>query len=75
MKPLTKFKKGSKVVVKSIDGGRRFQHRLKSMGIVIGKVIEVMKNGPGPILIKIDNTRLMLGGGQAGKIYANKKQK
>ena len=72
MKPLTEFPKNTKVTVKSIGGGRRFQHRLKSMGIVIGKTLEINKNGPGPLLIKVDNTRLMLGQGEAKKIFAEK---
>jgi len=75
MKPLTQIKKGKDVTIKSIGGGRRFQNKLKSMGIVIGKTLEIKKDGPGPLLIKIDNTRLMLGQGEANKIFAEEMKK
>ncbi|MFZ5451060.1 MAG: FeoA family protein [Thermodesulfobacteriota bacterium] len=55
-------------VVRLISGKGSF-HRLMDMGLRIGKRLEMLSNrGSGPVLIKIDGTRLALGRGVAMKI-------
>lgn len=71
MTPLAKFTKGDKVIVEQVEGGRGFRCRLQSLGIFKGKTVEVLRDGPGPLLIKIDNTRIALGHRQAMKILCN----
>ena len=67
---LTDINAGAAVIVDKIDGGGAFKEKLLSMGILPGKVIEVLsarKNGP--VVIKVSDTRLALGHGMAHKIH------
>ncbi|RMD53765.1 MAG: ferrous iron transport protein A [Nitrospirae bacterium] len=44
-------------------------HRVEQMGLRMGKSIEILKNeGCGPIIVKVDNTRIAIGRGIAMKI-------
>jgi ferrous iron transport protein A len=46
--------------------------RLEELGLRIGKKIEVLNSGrPGPLLIKVDETRLAIGHGVAMKIMVD----
>jgi ferrous iron transport protein A len=69
MVPLAMCKEGDKVVVKGIAGGRGIKTRLEGLGIVPGTVMEVLKSGPGPVVVKINSSRVALGFGEAMKIY------
>ena len=62
-------KEGEKVVVKGIAGGRGVRSMLEAMGIVPGTIMEILKSGPGPVVVKVNGTRLALGWGQAMKVY------
>jgi ferrous iron transport protein A len=45
------------------------QCRLESMGLRCGKTVEVLKNpGHGPLLVRVDNSRIALGRGVAMKV-------
>ena len=68
MTPLAKFSKGDKVIVREIDGCQRFRYRLQSLGIFRGKTLEILRKGPGPVLVKIDNCRIALGHRQAVRV-------
>ncbi len=60
---------GEKVVIKGIAGGRGVRSRLEGLGIVPGVVVEVVKSGPGPVMVKFNGTRVALGWGEAMKVY------
>lgn len=54
-------------------GGRAFAGRLASMGLVVGSRLEVLQNSPrGPMLIRVRDTRIALGRGEAAKVLAEK---
>ncbi|BCA80856.1 MAG: ferrous iron transport protein A [Desulfuromonadales bacterium] len=42
--------------------------RLEDMGLRVGKTVQMLTNDGGPILLKIDESRLALGRGMAMKI-------
>ena len=67
--PLSKTKDGAKVKVAKIDAGRGLNSRLASMGIITNTELTVVSNRhPGPFVISVRNSRLILGRGIAQKI-------
>ncbi len=69
MMPLAMCSPGERVVIKGIAGGRGVKNRLESMGLVPGAVVEVVRSGPGPVVVKFNGTRVALGFGEAMKVY------
>jgi len=69
MAPLIAFSPGKKLIIKKVHSGRNFQKRLESMGLGINKVIELIKGPPGPVIVKVENSKIALGFGEASKIY------
>jgi ferrous iron transport protein A len=62
-------KAGEKVKLASIEAGRGLNSRLASMGLVPNVEITVVNNSrPGPFMISVKNSRMMLGRGVAHKI-------
>jgi len=72
MAPLTMIEEGSKVKIKKIASGINLKRRLEGMGIGIDKVVEILKSAPGPIILKVENSKVALGFGEASKIYVEK---
>ncbi len=66
---LTDSLSGSVVRVERFSGGEKLRDKLLSMGLLPGKDIEVIsvrKNGP--VIVKINDTRIVIGHGMASKI-------
>jgi ferrous iron transport protein A len=62
-------KSGKKVRLATIEAGRGLNNRLISMGLVPNVEITVVSNRhPGPFVISVKNSRMMLGRGMAHKI-------
>lgn len=56
-------------IAQILSRGKDFILRLREMGILEGKLVEVLdKSGEGQVLIKVDNARFALGRGIAMKI-------
>ncbi|MGC8915354.1 MAG: FeoA family protein [Thermosulfidibacteraceae bacterium] len=74
--PLALVQEGEKVeIVDFIKAGRVLFCRLRDIGISLGKVVEVLSNqGRGPILLKIDESRVAIGRGMAMKILIRRIQ-
>ncbi|MBN2132714.1 MAG: ferrous iron transport protein A [Sedimentisphaerales bacterium] len=69
VRPLSSVKAGKKVLLVRIDAGRGLNSRLASMGLVANTQIKVVSNShPGPFVIIVKDTRVMLGRGMAHKI-------
>jgi ferrous iron transport protein A len=67
--PLAMAKEGEKVKIHCVDCGRGLKNRLLDLGLYEGTVVEVIKNDiHGPVIIKILDSRIVLGRGQAHKI-------
>ncbi|MCD6109665.1 ferrous iron transport protein A [bacterium] len=72
-KSLSQFKKGDKVRVLSVNCGRTLSRRLSDLGLFEETEIEIIKNDDfGPIIVKILNSKIALGRGEAIKIYGEK---
>jgi ferrous iron transport protein A len=52
---------------------RSCQDRVEDMGVRVGKIVEVLSNeGRGPILLKVDESRIAMGRGMAMKIMVRR---
>ena len=69
VRPLSTVKAGETVKLASIEAGRGLHSRLASMGLVADVEITVVNNHhPGPFVISVKNSKMMLGRGMAHKI-------
>jgi ferrous iron transport protein A len=60
---------GSHVIIDKISGGDKLRDKLFSMGILPGKDIEILSlRKRGPVIVKVNETRLVIGHGMALKI-------
>jgi ferrous iron transport protein A len=67
--PLDRYASGQHGIVREIRGGADFIGRLAGMGLAMGTRIEVLQNpGRGPLLVRVHETRIALGHGEAAKI-------
>ena len=68
-RPLSMVKAGEKVRLVSINAGRGLNTRLASMGLLPNVEITVVNNShPGPFVISVKGSKMMLGRGMAHKI-------
>ena len=66
---LSKVKAGETVRLARIDAGHGLKSRLAAMGLVRDVEITVVNNShPGPFVISVKNSKMMLGRGMADKI-------
>jgi len=69
VKSLSAVRAGEKVRLASIEAGRDLNSRLISMGLVPNVEITVVSNNhPGPFMICVKGSKMMLGRGMAHKI-------
>ena len=69
MMPLIYGEPGKQYEIVSIFGGRGLAKKLLEMGIRPGEIIKIVSNSfGGPILLAINNSRIGIGRGMAGKI-------
>ena len=57
-------------------GGERHQsdNRVEEMGLRAGKIVEMLSNGSGPLLLRIDESRIAISRGMAMKISVRRAQ-
>jgi ferrous iron transport protein A len=48
--------------------GEKCDCRVEDMGLRIGKTVEMLTNGGGPVLVRVDESRIAVGRGMAMKI-------
>jgi Fe2+ transport system protein FeoA len=66
---LTDSVSGSVVRINKITGGEKLRDKLLSMGLLPGKDIEVLSvRQNGPVIVKINDTRIVIGHGMASRI-------
>lgn len=71
-RPLSGVKAGEKVTLVYIDAGHGLRGRLTAMGLVPGTILTIINNDqPGPFVINVKNTKVMLGRGMAQKIIVS----
>ena len=67
--PLSMVRTGEKVKLVSVNAGQGLNGRLASMGLLPNVEIMVVSNGhPGPFIITVKDSKMMLGRGIAHKI-------
>jgi len=67
--PLSTVATGKTVRLVTVDAGQDLKSRLAAMGLVPNVELTVVRNGhPGPFVINVKGTRVMLGRGMAQKI-------
>ena len=70
--PLAMVRPGCRTRLVAVRGGRGIVQRLAAMGLVPGVEIEVVStNGAGPMVIKVMESRVMLGRSMTQKIVVN----
>ncbi len=68
-RPLSKVQAGETVKLVGIEAGRGLKSRLTAMGLVPNVEITVVNNSqPGPFVISVKNSKMILGRGMAHKI-------
>ena len=66
---LSRIDPGEEVTLIDINGGRGVRSKLYSLGLVPGVNLRVLnRNGSGPVMIAIRDSRLAIGRGMAEKI-------
>lgn len=57
-------------------GGERHKsdNRIEEMGLRAGKVVEMLNNGAGPLLLRVDESRIAISRGMAMKIKVRRAQ-
>jgi len=69
LRPLSQISNGERVSLVSIDAGHGLKTRLAAMGLLPGVEIAVVNNShPGPFVVSVKNTKMILGRGMADKI-------
>ncbi len=69
LKPLSRVRARETVKLASINAGQGLNSRLASMGLVPNVEIAVVSNGhPGPFVISVKDSKMMLGRGMVHKI-------
>ena len=70
--PLGEARVGQEVVLVAIEGGHRLRHRLAEMGLMRGVKFQILNCGrPGPFLVLLGDTRLMLGRGMIHRVMVH----
>jgi Fe2+ transport system protein FeoA len=72
LRPLSVVKEGETVKLAAINAGQGLKSRLTTMGLLPEVEITVINNShPGPFVISVKNSRMMLGRGMAHKIMVS----
>ena len=72
--PLLYAEQYEKLCVTEIRGGQQFKDKCINQGIVPGQKIEILNNsGNGPCLIKLLNSRIIIGRGMLNRILVKQK--
>ncbi len=70
---LSAVREGESVRVQGIEGGHYLLSRLASLGFTPGVLLRVVQNfGRGPLIVKLRDTRVALGRGEASKIVVER---
>lgn len=72
VRPLSMVAAGQKVNVAKIEAGRELNSRLAAMGLVPNAEVTVVSNAhPGPFVVNVKGSKIMLGRGMAHKIMVS----
>jgi ferrous iron transport protein A len=64
---------GASAIVRALRGGSELAHRLAALGLTEGASFVVLQNPRrGPLLVRVRDTRIAIGRGEAAKILAER---
>ncbi len=66
--PLAQVPSGRRVRITNYAGGRMVRSRLASLGLTLGREINILQNNRGLIIVGVDGGRVALGRGLSQKI-------
>ena len=68
--PLAQMEIDQQGIISALNGGANFNARLQALNLRIGKRIKKISSSPfrGPVVVEVDNARVALGHGMAGKV-------
>lgn len=66
--PLAAVPPGKRVRITNYAGGRMLRSRLASLGLTLGREVNVLQNNRGQIIVGVDGGRVALGRGLSQKI-------
>ena len=71
--PLTQLAVGEEGTVAELRGGGHFVSRLATLGFTPGALLSIVQNyGRGPLIVRVRDTRIALGRGEAGRVFVRK---
>ncbi|MBU0756765.1 MAG: ferrous iron transport protein A [Nanoarchaeota archaeon] len=72
VKPIAEIKEGGECTIDCVECGKNLMSRMSCLGLLNGTKLRVLKNkGKGPILVKVLNSKMAIGRGQAEKILVS----
>lgn len=69
---LAKLPLGSRACIRRVQGGRQLAHRLLSLGLRVGSVIELTQRRGGGVVVANEGARVALGAGVAEKLLVER---
>ncbi len=71
--PLSALRTGEEGVITELVGGHNLRSRMVSLGMTPGAPVVVLQNfGRGPLIVRVRDTRVALGRGEAEKIIVRR---
>lgn len=71
--PLSSAEKGSIYEIIEVDSGEALKARLRAMGIRPGAIVKAVRiSSGGPVVLGLDDSRMVLGRGMVEKVFARK---
>lgn len=72
--PLTRLAANQEAAVAELHGGRGFVSRLATLGFTPGATLKMVQNyGHGPLIVRVRDTRIALGRGEARKVLVQRR--
>jgi ferrous iron transport protein A len=73
--PLTELDTDEEGAVSELGGGRTLVSRLATLGFTPGAPLKMVQNfGNGPLIVRVRDTRIALGRGEANKVFVLKRE-
>ena len=67
--PLSQLEPGRRARVSTVQGGRGLTQRLAALGVIPGTEVELVQTGfGGPVILRVRESRVILGHGMAHKV-------
>lgn len=73
--PLSRLRPGEQGEIAELLGGQTLRSRMLSLGLTPGAPVTILQNyGHGPLIIRVRDTRVALGRGEAEKVMVRRRK-